>query len=125
MVREMIEIERLSEHDFLQNLDIHSAILYYIDRVEVVDNIKSINLKNIIEGRYFGYENEIRVFKSNGTLKAVLNKEEKDYFIKTAHLVEKKFGDIKKVEIKKYVDTDDDGQAYVSYWRPSKLIREV
>ena len=122
---ENLKLEEINK-SLLDDLEIFQGIFYYYDRVEVKKHIDNISFENIIEARMFGENNEIKVFKTSGNLKASLLKEEledKDNILKEEHLViDNRFGNIKKVKIKKYISEDNDGQAYISYFRPYGLV---
>lgn len=125
MKKEIINVEYAIEKKHLEELKVNGYILYYIDKVNVGRDIEEITLENLLEGRIFGEENEIRILREKSELKAILLKDEdsdKENIIKTKHLViDNKFTDIKKVGIKKYLSEDKDGQVYIEYWRPYML----
>lgn len=122
---ENLKLEEINK-SLLDDLEIFQGIFYYYDRVEVKKHIDNISFENMIEARMFGKNNEIKVFKTSGKLKASLLKEEpqdKDNILKEEHLViDNRFGDVKKVKIKKYISEDEDGQVYISYFRPYDLV---
>lgn len=122
---ETLKLEEINK-SLLDDLEIFQGIFYYYDRVEVKKHIDNISFENIIEARMFGESNEIKVFKISGNIKASLLREElkdKDNILKEEHLViDNRFGDVKKVKVKKYISEDKDGQAYISYFRPYNLV---
>lgn len=125
MKLQSIKIEEINK-SLLDDLKISQGIFYYYDRVEVKKKIDTISFKNIIEARMFGKNNEIKVFKVLGELNASILKEEvedENNILEDKHLViDNRFGDIKEVKIKKYISEDNDGQAYISYFRPYELV---
>lgn len=127
MKQEIIDLEKAKDNKVLKELGIRYAIFYYIDRVEVKKDMEDIDLNNLLEASIFGEKAEIKMFKQKGELKAILNMDEdSDKVIKISHIVrQQKFDGINKVNIKKYIKYDEDGQAYIDYWRPYELVKEV
>lgn len=125
MKKEIIKIEDVN-NKLLKDLNINEAILYYIDKIELLKNIEDvekIKFDNLLEGILFGINNEIKIIREGNNFKAVvMNEEKEDEYIVAKHLViNERFNNVKTVEIKKYIEDDEDGQAYISYFRPFAL----
>lgn len=124
MIIEKIEGNKLQNKEFLNDLSLEYAIEYFIDRVKVGAFNGEVKLEDLIEGRYFSGSKELRVIKGNsGFIANLVTHEDMDETIMVEHLViDNKFGDIKKVQLKKYIDYDNDGQGFIKYTRPCKLV---
>lgn len=121
---EKIDIDKISDCDFINSLDLKYSLEYFYDKVVASKSFTEISTRNLIEGRYFNENYELKVYKINGEYKAILNiEEENDKTISVEHLViDNKFGEIKKIALKKYIDYDNDGQAFIKCLRPYKFI---
>lgn len=121
---EKIDIDKISDYDFINSLDLKYSLEYFYDKVIAKKTFTEISTKNLIEGRYFNENHELKIYKINGEYNAILSiEEESDKAINVEHLViDNKFEDIKKIALKKYIDYDSDGQAFIKYLRPYKFI---
>jgi hypothetical protein len=107
------------------------CIIYNYDSVitEYISNA-DIDYKNIIEARFFNEENEIRVFNDEGKITGTIFKELEVSKSRTdTYFLYPRYGEknndkmyANKLVVKKYIDYDDDSQAYIGYVKPSKLI---
>lgn len=121
---EKIDIDKISDCDFINSLDLKYSLEYFYDKVVANKSFTKISTSNLIEGRYFNENYELKIYKINGEYKAIINiEEENDKTISVEHLViDNKFGEIKKIALKKHIDYDNDGQAFIKYLRPYKFI---
>lgn len=121
---EKIEINKLEDFQFISSLGLKYTLEYFNDKIVAEKSFQGIKINDLLEGRYFSDDKELRILKLNGSYKATLFIEEAtDKITKVEHLViDNKFGDIKKVGIKKYIQYDSDGQAFVKCLRPYKFI---
>lgn len=121
---EKIDLDKVSNYDFINSLDLKYSLEYFNDRVVVSKSFEGISMVDLIEGRYFNEKQELKIFKVNGQYKVILFVEEDtDKVLKVDHLVmDNKFNSIEKIGIKKYMDYDLDGQAFIKYLRPYKLL---
>lgn len=121
---EKIDLDKVSNYDFINSLDLKYSLEYFNDRVVVSKSFEGISMVDLIEGRYFNEKQELKIFKVNGQYKVILFVEEDtDKVLKVDHLVmDNKFNSIEKIGIKKYMDYDLDGQAFIKCLRPYKLL---
>lgn len=117
-------IDIIENLEFINSLKLKYSLEYFNDRIDAKRDFDEININDLIEGRYFSEDKELRIIKVNGNYKVILiSDEENENYLECEHLViDNKFGDIKKVGVKKYVDYDKDGQAYIKCIRPFKFI---
>lgn len=113
----------LLNKDILKKLNLQYGIIYCYDRI-ITDHIDNLNLdlENIIEAIIFNEIAELKVWRDEDILKGCIFKElgstpfiEEEYI-----LYPRKTGgaDPQKLRVKKYIDYDCDGQAYISYVKP-------
>lgn len=121
---EKIDLDKVSNYDFINSLDLKYSLEYFNDRVVVSKSFEGISMVDLIEGRYFNEKQELKIFKVNGQYKVILFVEEDtDKVLKVDHLVmDNKFNSIEKIGVKKYMDYDLDGQAFIKCLRPYKLL---
>ncbi|MCY6485463.1 hypothetical protein OW763_14105 [Clostridium aestuarii] len=126
-------IDKLLDKDVLIRLGFKYGIIYNFDSV-ITDKIQNIKIdkENIIEVRFFSYENEIRIFNNEGIYSGTIfyQNEDKDFFTEEYYLYPREKNKKKyphKLEVKKYVNYDDtDKQAYISYVKPCSFeFKEV
>lgn len=123
-----IDINKLLNKDFLKSLELEEAIIYCYDEIitDKVENL-SLDIDNILEARIFNEAMELRIWRDEGELKGTVFKEineistpiEEEYIL---YPRKKEYSYPGKLIVKKYIDYDEDGQAYISYVKPSKLI---
>ena len=119
-----IDFTKLYDKEFISSLNLQYSLEYYNDKVAVNKVFKGIVTEGLIEGRYFNKESELRIYKVNGEYRVTLfNEEENDKILKVEHLlIDNKFEGVEKIGIKKYIDYDNDGQAFIKCLRKYKLI---
>ena len=114
------------EKDILTKLGFIEGIIYNYDSVEVgrIEDI-AIDLDNIIEARIFNKDMEIRVMIEDDKLKgSIFNANNSDEFIKEEFKIIPRGEHTHNVEVivlRKYIDYDEDNQAYISYLKPRKF----
>lgn len=126
---ESFSIKDLLDLDLLNRFEFKQAIIYNYDSV-IVNELQNllIDADNIIEARLFDETKEIRIFKEDENLSGVIFIEDdgdKDIIIKEYILNNGDQCKYTKLKIKEYIDFDEDGQAYIKYVRPTKLINEM
>ena len=93
------------------------GLLYELSEVNVVDWVKGneINFDQLLEARLFSEEKELHIFENEGEWQAVEVTEtpEAEYLQEDVALSKKFQTQGKKLSVKKYLDYDEDGQAYV------------
>lgn len=124
-------IEKDLNREVLTKLGMTYAIVYNYDSV-ITNYISDIDLdyKNMIEARFFNNDAEIRIFSDDDSIKGTIFKEDEDCkSITNNYILYPRYGEksqnkkySKELIIKKYIEYDDDNQAYISYVKPSKLI---
>lgn len=121
---ERIDIAKVLDKDFIDSLSLEYTLEYFYDKVVAKKSFEKISIVNLIEGRYFNEKHELKIYKFNGEYRATLISDEtNDEVLKVEHLViDNKFEDISKIAIKKYIDYDDEGQAFIKCLRPFKFI---
>ncbi len=125
--KDQINIERLLDKDILKKFGLEWAIIYCYDRIvtDSIDNL-AMDIENITEARFFNEKCELKIWRDEDIFKGVVFKElksdpepiEEDYI-----LYPRGTGgsDYNKLKVKKYLDYDDDGQAYIAYIKPFKF----
>lgn len=119
----------LSDKKFYASLNIKYAIIYNFDSVKYgsIDKL-NIDFNNIIEARFFNNNIEIVVRpednKINGNI-FVDNGEKKLFIDEKYYLKNNNENTYNKLEVKKYIDFDEDGQAYIFYLKPCEFMKEA
>lgn len=127
-VENELEIIELLNKDILKSIGLESAIIYCYDEI-ITDKVEDLelDLDNITEARVFNETSEIRIWRDDDLIKGSIFKET----ITTNNPIEEQFilyprkqkgYNPETLVVKKYIDYDGDGQAYISYVKPSKLI---
>lgn len=116
----------LINKDILKTLGLESMIIYCYDKIisDKVENL-DVELDNILEARIFNETSELRLWKEDKEVKGSIFKEISDNSIYEELLLYPRVGNennLKRLAVKKYIDYDNDGQAYISYIKPSKLF---
>jgi len=121
-------IERLMNTDILQELGLKYAIIYNYDSVlsNRISEVQ-IDIENIMEARFFNSTSEIRIFNDENQLSGTVfieyenaNPIIQEFILYPRYGEKEKYA--KKLQVKKYIDYDEDKQAYISYVKPSSLI---
>ena len=124
---EDFSIENNLNKEILLKLGLVDGIIYNYDSV-MSKNISELEIdyENIIEARFFNENIEIRIFNDEGNLTGTIFNERQDCNpIISKFLLYPRYGEgkyAKELEVKKYINYDEDNQAYISYVKPSKLI---
>lgn len=121
-------IYQLLNKDVLKELGLESAIIYCYDKI-ITDNVVDLEIEfeNIMEARIFNETCELKVWRDDSIIKGSIFKEinsdkspiEEEFILYPRNI---RGYNPSKLVIKKYIDYDNDGQAYISYVKPSKLI---
>ena len=102
------------------------GLIYHLDEILTgeIENL-SMDEERLIEARIFCEDKEIHIFNNDGfrAIEAIDEKskeEENDSYYECHLLIDKEtdkksFG--KNLTVKRYIDFDEDGQAYISYTR--------
>ncbi len=123
-------IENLLDKKILQYLGFKDTIIYNYDSV-ASDNIENVDIQldNIMEAIFFSENREMRIFSEEGKFRGSIFKEdnvEESDFIEDEYILYKRNSNMKKypkkLKVKKYIDYDEDKQAYISYVKPCKFI---
>ena len=104
------------------------ALIYMLSEVKLLAN--SINLiidwDEILEARFFDQSGELHIFKYDNSLKAIeiLEGDSKEDAISIEYELADKYKAIGiGLEVKQYIDYDEDGQAYVELTRLNEIVR--
>jgi len=119
----------ISNPELLKKIGLEFAIVYNYDSVlsDRIENLK-IDCDSIIEGRFFNEVAEIRVFLDGENLNGniFVENEKCEKKIEMEFLLYprngEKTGYAEKLKVKKYFYYDEDGQAFISYVKPCRLI---
>lgn len=117
------KIYDILDKEILRKIGLNQAIIYNFDSVEIGDVEKlEINLDNIIEARFFNKKQELNI-KIGEELKGYIVIENNDELtIKENNEIY--HNEYNKLTIKKYLETDRDGQVYIRYVKPCILHRK-
>lgn len=124
------EIEKDLNKEMLTKLGMTYAIIYNYDCV-VTDYISNIELdyENMMEARFFNDDAEIRIFNDDNIKGTIFKEGENCKSIKNKYILYPRYGEksqnkryAHELIIKKYINYDDDNQAYINYVKPSKLV---
>lgn len=123
-----LDIGQLLDRDILKALGLEAAIIYCYDEI-ISDKVENLNLDmdNIIEARIFNEDKELRIWRDEKDLKGSIFKEvneisppiEEEYILYPRK--DQGYNPTSLI-VKKYLDYDPDGQAYIGYVKPAKLI---
>ena len=125
--KDEIDVNKLLNKDTLKELDLEWGIIYCYDRV-ITDSINNLdlNLGNIMEASIFNETCELKVWRNKGTFKGSIFKELGGHnppFEEGYILYPRRTGGANpdRLKVRKYMDYDDAGQAYISYVKPFKF----
>jgi len=125
-LKDIDNIENLLNKDVLKNLNLLQGIIYNYDSVKF-GNIEDldIDINNIIEGRFFNETSEISIRIENDEVvgNIVYDNGDKKSYIEGKFLIYDKDNKntFEELLVKKYINYDEDNQAYIEYIKPSKL----
>ncbi len=92
------------------------AWLRYLSRMYIGENPPAVSPHELVEGRFFGENMEIRLYNDGDGLAAVkFTDEPEDVFLDTTVYLRWGFG--KELRKRRYVEFDEDGQAYIACTR--------
>lgn len=103
-------------------------ILYFLSSINIGGKEKNKlswdeldKLDELLEARFFNEEEELHIYEFEGERKVsfLLDQKEDKAIIERQYLRD---NDNKEIEIKKYIEYDEYGQAYISYLRPIRLL---
>lgn len=126
-VKDKFELIEIVNIKILTELGLEYGIIYNFDSVftDKIENLE-IDIDNIMEARFFNLDKEIRLVRNENKIIATIFAEKLDTeFVKGEVLIRKRIkytGQASRLEIKKYIDYDDDNQAYIRYTKPCKLF---
>ena len=121
------KIDELINKEELLKLNFKQYIIYNYDSVEYGD-LKDANIysDNIMEARFFNENSEIVIRREEDKFVGNIvydNDDENSYIIDEFLIYDKdNKSQYTKLKVKKYIDYDEDGQAYIKYVKPVKLV---
>lgn len=124
--------ELLSSKEVLRSLELIYGIVYNFDSLDFGDiEDLVIDMDNIMEARYFNEQCEINFHIEDEEIvgNIVIDRGEKELLVEEELLVYKKHSSqgnkYKKLTIKKYINFDEDNEAYFYYMKPCSFIKEA
>lgn len=122
----------LGRTEFYESLDLKYGIIYNFDSLSF-GKLKdlTLDLDNIMEARFFNEDEEIVIKIDENNLKGniFIDLGEKVFYIEDNFFLKKNYAkndnQYESVKVKKYMDLDEDKQAYVFYLKPCAFIREA
>ena len=99
-------------------------IIYYFDNLEFGKGQVELDTDNVNEAFFFKEGKCLHIYREDG-IKGIIYIEEPDNeFISEEQILEERIlkEPLKALIVKKYIEYDDDGQAYISRTLPSKFI---
>lgn len=107
----------------LKDLGIKQGIIYNYDSL-MSGEIGDLNLDkdNVIEARLFNEEIEIVLINEENLRGHIVIEKNKDLLIEEDYEIYHNC--YNKLKVKKYLDIDEDGQAYIKYLKPCKLYKK-
>ncbi len=119
-----INIESINIEE-LKNIKYEFVLLYYpgnvkLDRLEMISDI---NFDEVQEAYLFDDRGQVHLFYDGCDKKAVkFNHFEGDY-VEKGYLLSNKYKDIgKKIVVREYLESDEDGQNYVAYTALKEIV---
>lgn len=109
----MKQIELQADQALTQGSQLPYAMIRSYSQMTLGDTPKVIDLKEVLEARFFDDENEVRLFRTDGELHGVkLCEESGDTCIEKRYRIENPdFGT--EVRVRCHLVADEDGQTYV------------
>lgn len=118
-------IEKIKKED----IDLHAKgldyyIIYYFDRLIYGkgDPEPHIYVENIYEAFLFDEKKCLHIYREDGVQGIMYTDEENDEILFEEQIAKKTFKSLKSIVVKKYINFDEDEQAYIERVLPSKLI---
>lgn len=122
---EILQYEK--EEDFKREIEKYPyALLYYLSEVKLTECAKlvgEIDFSQLLEARFFGEQGELHIFRDEEQLRAVEVKETgKTDYIEKKVILGKNFQEAGRyLRVRKYVDYDEDGQAFIALTRLHRI----
>lgn len=107
------------------NKDLNYYIIYYFDVLKFGEGeILELNIENINEAFLFNENKCLHIFRDDGIRGILYTYEENDIVISEEQIARKgkEFKRLKSLIVNKFINYDDDGQAYIERVLPAKLI---
>lgn len=119
---DIYSLDELIDKDLLLDFGMKEAIIYNYDSLKVGEiNELELNSENIMEARFFNEERELVLISEEEFKGYVIIEDSKDLIVnETMEIYSEKYS---KLEVKKYLELDEDGQGFVKYLKPCKLTR--
>lgn len=116
-------LEDIVDKTILTELGLKQAIVYNYDALLCgeIENLE-LNVENIMEARFFNDNVEINIRNDEGLKGHIAIEKSNELILEDKYEIY--HNDYDKVMVKKYLDLDEDGQAYVKYLKPCRLCRK-
>lgn len=119
-------VEKIKIEDIMQyTKDLNYYIIYYFDVLKFGEGeILELNIENINEAFLFNENKCLHIFRDDGIRGILYTYEENDIVISEEQIARKgkEFKRLKSLIVNKFINYDDDGQAYIKRVLPAKLI---
>lgn len=120
-----MKIEKIQSGDItsqVKNFDNH--IIYYFDSLKFGKGQVDIDMDNINEAFLFKEGKCLHIYREEGIKGLLYIEEQNNEFILEEQILEERIlkVSLKALIVKKYIEYDEDGQAYISRTLPSMLI---
>lgn len=124
------DVQQLDQQ-WLASRGLDQALIYYWDHIDVVHESPispaEIDLATVMEGYWFGEHASLHMYRISDDWHTVCVQEDEacvymDECLLIDHRRRKKWGT--HLYVRQYLEEDKDGQYYVSYVRPLRLIHE-
>jgi len=119
-------VEKIKIEDIMQyTKDLNYYIIYYFDVLKFGEGeILELNIENINEAFLFNENKCLHIFRDDGIRGILYTYEENDIVISEEQIARKgkEFKRLKSLIVNKFINYDDDGQAYIERVLPAKLI---
>lgn len=100
--------------------EFNEFIIYYFDRLNAGKGKAGIDLDSVNEAFFFDGSRCLHIYRED-EIKGLLYEEDgSEEILEEEQIV--KFRGIKKIIVKKFIEYDEDNQAYISMILPSKLV---
>lgn len=119
---EIENLQQLIDKELLENIGLKEGIIYNYDSLKLGE-IKNLALdsENIMEARFFNEEKELVLIAEKGFRGYLIQEQSRELIItETMEIYSEEYS---KLEVKKYLEVDEDGQGFIKYLKPCKFTR--
>lgn len=120
-----MRVEKVESSDMTSLIkDFDNHIIYYFDSLKFGKGQVEIDMDNINEAFFFKKEKCLHLYREEGVKGILYIEESSDESIKEEQILEDRIlkDSLKFLVVNKYIEYDEDGQAYISRTLPSMFI---